>query len=324
MIRENFRDNGADISDDQSHVNEPNLAPEPLDMFQHQSVLLAELTEGFALTPGGHYLDATVGGGGHSACWLQQGIPIHLTIIDQDPLAITAALSRLTPLVTEQMGSSSAASLTAWQGNFADYASPAEQFDGIIADLGVSSPQFDQPERGFSFRYTAPLDMRMNPDQELTAAEIVNHWSERDLVQIFSEYGEERFSRRIARRIVTQRPLHTTTELAETIIQSVPGKFRHGRIHPATRVFQALRITVNQELDVLSQFIQQAATWLKPSGRLGIISFHSLEDRIVKHRFRELETLKPLTKKPIRPTTGECRQNSRARSAKLRWAEKIT
>ena len=195
-------------------------------------------------------------------------------------------------------------------------------FDGIIADLGVSSPQLDIPERGFSFRASAPLDMRMDLSQEITAAEIVNHWNEVSLANLIYEYGEERFSRRIAKKIVQQRPFRTTTDLAEAIASTVPGKYRHGRIHPATRTFQALRIEVNQELKSLAKFIDNAPTWLKPGGKIGIISFHSLEDRIVKHRFRNSELLEVITKKPITAQTDEQRENPRSRSAKLRFASR--
>lgn len=295
-----------------------NVAEE--NQFRHVSVLLSEMVANLAVTPGGCYLDATVGGGGHSDALLQLGIPVQLTIVDRDPQAIAAAVGRLTPLVQSLEG----ASLTPWQGNFAEFPGMEAQFDGIIADLGVSSPQLDQGDRGFSFRHSAPLDMRMDQSQELTAAEIINHWSEADLARIFYEYGEERLSRRLARQIVHQRPFQTTTALAEAIARGVPAKYRYGRIHPATRVFQGLRIAVNDELGSLETLITKAANWLKPGGRLGIISFHSLEDRIVKHRFRDAETLKVLTKKPILPSQEEQRGNPRARSAKLRWAEKVT
>ncbi|MGA1623630.1 MAG: 16S rRNA (cytosine(1402)-N(4))-methyltransferase RsmH [Synechocystis sp.] len=295
-----------------------NVAEE--NQFRHVSVLLSEMVANLAVTPGGCYLDATVGGGGHSDALLQLGIPVQLTIVDRDPQAITAAVERLTPLVQSLEG----ASLTPWQGNFAEFPGMEAQFDGIIADLGVSSPQLDQGDRGFSFRHSAPLDMRMDPSQGLTAAEIINHWSEADLARIFYEYGEERLSRRLARQIVHQRPFQTTTAMAEAIARGVPAKYRYGRIHPATRVFQGLRIAVNDELGSLETLIAKAANWLKPGGRLGIISFHSLEDRIVKHRFRDAEDLKVLTKKPILPSQEEQRSNPRARSAKLRWAEKVT
>ena len=211
-----------------------------------------------------------------------------------------------------------------WQGNFADYQPGERLFDGVVADLGVSSPQLDVAERGFSFRHSAPLDMRMDRSVGITAAEIVNHWREVSIADLIYEYGEERFSRRIAKKIVQQRPFQTTTDLAQAIASTVPGKYRHGRIHPATRTFQALRIEVNQELKSLEKLIANAPTWLKPGGIIGIISFHSLEDRIVKHRFRESELLNVITKKPIIAQSDEQRTNPRSRSAKLRFASRKT
>ncbi|MEM8829298.1 MAG: 16S rRNA (cytosine(1402)-N(4))-methyltransferase RsmH, partial [Cyanobacteria bacterium P01_G01_bin.19] len=175
-------------------------------------------------------------------------------------------------------------------------------------------------ERGFSFRAEAPLDMRMDRSKGITAAEIVNHWKEVSLADLIYTYGEERFSRRIAKAIVQKRPFRTTTALAQAIASTVPGKYRHGRIHPATRTFQALRIEVNQELKSLEKFIEVAPTWLKPEGIISIISFHSLEDRIVKHRFRKHDLLKVITKKPITAQQDEQRANPRSRSAKLRFA----
>jgi 16S rRNA (cytosine1402-N4)-methyltransferase len=181
---------------------------------------------------------------------------------------------------------------------------------------------FDFPERGFSFRHEADLDMRMDRRESLTAAEVINDWDEGELADIFFKYGEERLSRRIARRIVEQRPFKTTTELAEAIAHSVPRKYRYGRIHPATRVFQALRIVVNQELTSLETFLNSAPSWLKIGGRIGFISFHSLEDRLVKHTLRE-SSLRVLTKKPITAQEDELASNPRSRSAKLRLAERI-
>jgi 16S rRNA (cytosine1402-N4)-methyltransferase len=282
--------------------------------FNHHSVLREELITGLEISAEGEYLDATVGGGGHSELILSQDEKIKLVAIDRDQTAIAAVKIRLASYYPQQ--------LEFWQGNFADYQPDNVLFDGIIADLGVSSPQLDIPERGFSFRHTAPLDMRMDRSQEITAAEIINHWKEVSLADLFYEYGEERFSRRIAKAIVQQRPFQTTTELAEAIASSVPGKYRHGRIHPATRTFQALRIEVNEELKSLERFITNAPTWLKPGGIIGIISFHSLEDRIVKHRFRNSDLLEVITKKPIVAQRDEQRENPRSRSAKLRFAKK--
>lgn len=282
--------------------------------FKHLSVLGRELIAGLDILPAGKYLDATAGGGGHSELILNQGQKIKLIAIDRDEMAIAAVKEKLANYYPQQ--------LEFWQGNFADYQPKDILFDGIIADLGVSSPQLDIAERGFSFRHTAPLDMRMDRSQRTTAAEIVNHWQEVSLADLIYEYGEERFSRRIAKKIVQQRPFKTTTELAEAIASTVPGKYRHGRIHPATRTFQALRIEVNQELKSLEKFIAQAPNWLQPGGKIGIISFHSLEDRIVKHCFRGSELLEVITKKPITADRDEQRANPRSRSAKLRFARR--
>ena len=282
--------------------------------FKHLSVLSRELIAGLDILPAGKYLDATAGGGGHSELILNQGPEIKLIAIDRDEMAIAAVKEKLANYYPQQ--------LEFWQGNFADYQPKNILFDGIIADLGVSSPQLDVAERGFSFRNTAPLDMRMDRSQRTTAAEIVNHWKEVSLANLIYEYSEHRFSRLTAKQIVPQRPFQTTTELAEAIASTVPGKYRHGRIHPATRTFQALRIEVNQELKSLEKFIAQAPNWLKPGGKIGIISFHSLEDRIVKHCFRGSDLLEVITKKPITADRDEQRANPRSRSAKLRFAQR--
>ena len=281
--------------------------------FFHIPVLGQEVITGLAVRSPGHYLDATVGGGGHSQLILAVAPDVKVTALDQDEQAIAAAQLKLAEFDDR---------IQFHRTNFASYHPNEQTFDGILADLGVSSTHFDAPERGFSFRHEAPLDMRMDQRQDLTAAEAINHWDVTKLADVFYTYGEERLSRRIARRIVEQRPFQTTTQLAETIAYSVPKSYRYGRIHPATRVFQALRIAVNRELDVLETFISQAPEWLKPGGRIAIISFHSLEDRIVKHRFRESSLLKVLTKKPILPQETETSENPRARSAKLRIAER--
>ena len=284
------------------------------DAFSHRSVLSRELIAGLHIKTGGQYLDATVGGGGHSELILSAAENVKVTAIDRDEQAIAAVKARLAQFYPQQ--------LQFWPGNFAEYQPDNLLFEGIIADLGVSSPQLDVPERGFSFRHTAPLDMRMDRSQSLTAAEIINHWQEVSLANLIYEYGEERLSRRIAQKIVRQRPFQTTTELANAIAECVPSRYRHGRIHPATRTFQALRIEVNQELKSLEKLIANAPTWLKPGGIIGIISFHSLEDRIVKHRFRNNELLEVITKKPITAQRDEQRENPRSRSAKLRFAKR--
>lgn len=282
-------------------------------IFSHRSVLHRELIAGLEIVTQGRYLDATAGGGGHSELILSQGQDVQLVAIDRDETAISAVKSRLAEYDYQ---------LQLWQGNFADYRPNGLLFDGIVADLGVSSPQLDVAERGFSFRASAPLDMRMDRSTGITAAAIVNHWQEVSLADLIYTYGEERFSRRIAKQIVRQRPFQTTTELAQAIASAVPRKYRHGRIHPATRTFQALRIEVNQELKSLEKLIELAPTWLKPGGKIGIISFHSLEDRIVKHHFRDSELLEVITKKPITAGSQEQRENPRSRSAKLRFARR--
>ncbi|NJL01966.1 MAG: 16S rRNA (cytosine(1402)-N(4))-methyltransferase RsmH [Spirulinaceae cyanobacterium SM2_1_0] len=277
----------------------------------HIPVLSQPLLAGLAVRPGGWYLDATVGGGGHSEQILAAA-DVHLVAIDRDADALTAARARL--------GSDR---VTYWHGNFADYEPPSGvKFAGAIADLGVNSSQLDRAERGFSFQQTAPLDMRLDLRQDLTAAEIVNHWDEKALADLIYQYGEERLSRRIARRIVSQRPFGTTTALAGAIAAAVPATYRHGRIHPATRSFQALRIAVNGELAALDRFLARAPDWLQAGGKLGIISFHSLEDRRVKYAFRDDDRLQVLTKKPLVAAETEQRANPRSRSAKLRLAER--
>ncbi|MGM3308643.1 16S rRNA (cytosine(1402)-N(4))-methyltransferase RsmH [Anabaena sp. WFMT] len=289
----------------------------PLDLeeitFSHIPVLSQEVITGLNIQPGGHYLDLTVGGGGHSRLILGSAEDVKVTAVDQDEDALKAAKENLSEFGDR---------VNFIHSNFANYQFPENTYDGILADLGVSSYHLDNPERGFSFRNTASLDMRMNQQQSLTAGDIINEWDEKELADIFFQYGEERLSRRIARRIVEKRPFQTTTELADAIAYSVPAKYRHGRIHPATRVFQALRIAVNDELKVLETLIAKAPLALVPGGRIVIISFHSLEDRLVKHGLRNSPMLKVLTKKPIIAGEEEISQNVRSRSAKLRIAEK--
>jgi len=290
----------------------------PLDLeelaFSHISVLGREVIEGLAVRPGGHYLDVTVGGGGHSRLIVEASEDVRVTAVDQDEDALAAAKKELAEFGDR---------IQFIYSNFADYQFTPNTFDGILADLGVSSYHLDQAERGFSFRQAANLDMRMDRGRSLTAADVINNWDEAELADIFFKYGEERLSRRIARRIVERRPLHTTTELADAIASSVPPKYRYGRIHPATRVFQALRIVVNDELKSLETFLDKAPNALVPGGRIAIISFHSLEDRPVKHGLRNSPLLKVLTKKPIIAQEEEISQNPRSRSAKLRVAERV-
>ncbi|WP_322815385.1 16S rRNA (cytosine(1402)-N(4))-methyltransferase RsmH [Chloroflexus sp.] len=296
--------------------------------FQHTPVLLTEVLTMLAPRPAGRYLDATVGGGGHALAVLQAAQPGgRLLGIDADPAALAATAARLQAAgLTEQA--------VLCHGSFADLATLAatagfSAFDGILFDLGVSSYQLDTPERGFSFAADGPLDMRLDPTQGLTAADMVNRLSECELADIIFLYGEEHAARRIARAIVEHRrtqPFQRTAELAEVVVRAVGG--RHGRIHPATRTFQALRIAVNQELDRLRAALPQAVDLLAPGGRLAVISFHSLEDRIVKQFLRaeasgETPRLTIVTKKPIVPTAAEVANNPRARSAKLRVAARI-
>lgn len=280
----------------------------------HVPVLSRELIEGLAVRPGGHYLDATVGGGGHSHLILAAAVDVQLTAIDRDEQAISAAKNQL---------ASYGDRVHFIQANFAGYKPQKTLFDGIVADLGVSSYHLDTAERGFSFRHEANLDMRMDRRQSLTAEAVINHWDETQLADIFFKYGEERLSRRIARSIVEQRPFYTTTQLAQAIAHCVPRQYRYGRIHPATRVFQALRIAVNEELTSLETFLNLAPTWLALGGRIAVISFHSLEDRLVKHSLRASPLLRVLTKKPITAQADELEKNPRSRSAKLRIAERI-
>ena len=282
--------------------------------FSHIPVLGREVIEGLAVRPGGHYLDVTVGGGGHSRLILEAAADVRVTAVDQDEDALAASRKELAEFGDR---------IQFIHSNFADCEFTLNTFDGILADLGVSSYHLDQPERGFSFRQAANLDMRMDRGRSLTAADVINNWNEADLADIFFKYGEERLSRRIARRIVERRPLQTTVELAEAIASSVPPKYRYGRIHPATRVFQALRIVVNDELKSLEIFLDKAPNALVPGGRIAIISFHSLEDRPVKHGLRNSPLLKVLTKKPIIAQEEEISHNPRSRSAKLRIAQKL-
>lgn len=278
----------------------------------HIPVLPQEVIEGLNLVESGRYLDTTVGGGGHSALILSHR-GTTLTAIDRDGVAIQTAQERLREYNDR---------VTFWHGNFGDFV-PSISFNGIVADLGVSSGQLDTADRGFSFRHEAPLDMRMDQSQALTAADIVNHYDETAIAHILYTLGEERFSRRIAKGIVQSRPIETTTQLAQIVRRSVPGVYQHGRIHCATRTFQALRLAVNQELESLQKWLDVVPEWLAPGGRLVVISFHSLEDRIVKNAFKQDERLIVINKKPIVPTAEEIARNPRARSAKLRIAEKI-
>jgi len=302
----------------------------------HVPVLLKEAIDFLAVRRGGTYIDATVGLGGHSLEIAKRlGAPGHLIGFDKDPKALEIAKSVVgrSSLVVGQEKQQQADWPTAEfrHGSFADLADDrrptSERVHGILADLGVSSLQFSDPTRGFSFQVDGPLDMRMNPQSEPTAEQVVNQFDERELADLIYEFGEERRSRRIARAIVRSRPILTTAQLAAVISAAArPMNQAERRIHPATRTFQALRIFVNRELDDLRKLLQAAPQLLKPGGRLVVISFHSLEDRIVKDAMREgakQGQFRLLTKKPVTPGEEEIDRNPRARSAKLRAAERV-
>jgi 16S rRNA (cytosine1402-N4)-methyltransferase len=286
----------------------------------HVPVLLKEAIDFLAVKRGGTYLDATVGLGGHS-CEIAKrlGAPGHLIGFDKDPAALERAREKLTALDEPP-------EITLIHGSFAEVAeriAPAS-LDGLMADLGVSSLQLGDAARGFSFQAEGPLDMRMNPMSGETAEQVVNHLDERKLADVIYEFGEERRSRRIARAIVRSRPIRTTQHLVE-VISTAARSMKHERIHPATRTFQALRIFVNRELDDLKALLEAAPSVLKPGGRLVVISFHSLEDRIVKDALRggKDKYFSVLTKKPLTASDEEIDRNPRSRSAKMRAAERM-
>jgi 16S rRNA (cytosine1402-N4)-methyltransferase len=274
------------------------------------------------------YIDCTVGYSGHAEKILEaSGSNSRLIGIDRDEVAIAASREKLARFGGRAV---------LFHGHFVDLKrhlslSGISQVDGILFDLGVSSPQLEEPARGFSFQGDGPLDMRMDQSMSGTAAELVNRWPEAQLADAIFQFGEERFSRRIANAIVRARqryPLTTTKELVSVIEGAVPANYRHGRLHCATRTFQALRIAVNQELDCLEPALRDAVDVLSPGGRLCVISFHSLEDRIVKHTLRTLSStddpaLVVLTKKPQVPSREESGRNPRSRSAKLRAAQRV-
>lgn len=310
--------------------------------FNHETVLLHETVDVLALKPDGVYVDCTLGGAGHSEYLLSQlSEEGHLYAFDQDERALENAKIRLAPFVEKGM-------VTFIKSNFRFIKEELNQIgifevDGILYDLGVSSPQLDEAERGFSYHQDAPLDMRMDTQAPLTAKEIVNTWSYHELIRIFYRYGEEKFSKQIARKIEAARevaPIETTGELVELIKEGIPAPARRKGGHPAKRVFQAIRIAVNDELSAVEDSLEAAISLIKVGGRVSVITFHSLEDRIVKSIFKEHSALpklppglpvmptefqpelKLVNRKPIIPTEEELEQNNRARSAKLRIAEK--
>ena len=286
----------------------------------HVPVLLKGAIDFLAVRRGGTYIDATVGLGGHSLEIAKRlGAPGHLIGFDKDPKALEIARERLSHEDWPR--------LELLHGSFAELVKNQEPraTNGILADLGVSSLQISDAARGFSFQADGPLDMRMNPLSEPTAEQVVNQIDERELADLIYEFGEERRSRRIARAIVRSRPIRTTRQLVE-VVSAAARSMKHERIHPATRTFQALRIFVNHELDDLQALLKVAPGVLKPGGRLVMISFHSLEDRIVKDALREGAKqgwYRLLTKKPVTASEEEIDRNPRSRSAKMRAAEKV-
>jgi 16S rRNA (cytosine1402-N4)-methyltransferase len=288
-------------------------------MAEHIPVLLDEVTQFLNPKPGGRFIDATLGAGGHTRAVLDCTAPDgRVLAIDQDESALSRAKETL-----QSFGSR----VVFVHSNFRAVRMIAEQqrfmeCDGVLADIGISSMMVDDASRGFSFMREGPLDMRMDRAQALTAADVVNTYSEKEIADIIYMYGEERRSRPIARSVVRARPLHRTTDLVRAI-ERVSGSPRHGQIHPATRTFQALRIYVNDELKSLEEFIDSSMTVIRSGGRLAVITFHSLEDRIVKQKFRgSTESGRVLTKKVVTASDEEVRRNPRARSAKLRVWER--
>ncbi|MCW0952664.1 16S rRNA (cytosine(1402)-N(4))-methyltransferase RsmH [Weissella ceti] len=310
--------------------------------FDHTTVLLHEAIDNLNVQPDGTYVDATLGGGGHSGLLASQLTTGKLWSFDQDITAIRYNQENLADELA-------AGKIDFIQDNFRNLAADlAEQgvfgIDGIVYDLGVSSPQFDDGQRGFSYNYDAPLDMRMNQDQELNARTVVNEWSFHELLRILSRYGEEKFAKQIARAIERQReiaPIETTFELVEVIKSAIPAPARRTGGHPAKKSFQAIRIAVNDELGVVEDSLQQALEILNVGGRIAVITFHSLEDRLVKTMFKEKTSIpelpaglpiipdemqpdyKLVSRKPILPGEVEMAENHRAHSAKLRVIERL-
>ena len=307
--------------------------------FVHKSVLLDETIEGLAIKPDGIYLDGTLGGGGHSSEICRRLAGGHLIGIDQDEEALAAASERLKPFQDK---------ITLVRDNYCNAPEVIKNLgitgvDGLVLDLGVSSYQLDNVERGFSYRYDTALDMRMDTRQSLTAREIINEYPERELYRIIRDYGEDQFAKNIAKHIAAARkekPIETTGELNELIKAAIPARMRANGGHPSKRTFQAIRIECNHELDVLKNSLDELIAMLNPGGRICIITFHSLEDRIVKSAFRKNENPctcppdfpvcvcgkksqgKVITRKPVLPGGEELETNSRSKSAKLRIFEK--
>ena len=311
--------------------------------FKHVTVLLPEAVAGLNVQPAGTYVDGTLGGGGHTSAILGQLTTGHLYSFDQDETAIDYNRDRLKDALA-------AGKLTLIEDNFRHLqkdlaAQGVHKVDGVLYDLGVSSPQFDDAQRGFSYQLDAPLDMRMNQGQSLSAMEVVNEWPYERLVRILYRYGEERFAKQIARKIEQRRqrePIRTTFELVDVIKEAIPAAARRHGGHPAKKSFQAIRIAVNDELGALEESLEQALAMLAVGGRISVITFQSLEDRLVKTMFKEKSSIsddlpqglpvipegmspdfKLINRKPILPGTQELAENHRAHSAKLRIIEKI-
>ncbi|KAF0468436.1 16S rRNA (cytosine(1402)-N(4))-methyltransferase RsmH [Pediococcus pentosaceus] len=311
--------------------------------FKHTTVLLEETVNGLDVKEDGIYVDCTLGGGGHSRLILSKlGENGHLYSFDQDQTAIDYNQKNLAEYVAKGQ-------VTFVKSNFRNLKNELNHLgidgvDGVLYDLGVSSPQFDDAERGFSYRFDAPLDMRMDQTQKLNAREVVNEWSYNDLVRIFFRYGEEKYSKQVARKIESTReekPIETTGELADLIKSAIPAAARRTGGHPAKKIFQAIRIAVNDELGALEESLEQALQILNPAGRMSVITFQSLEDRLVKRMFKEQteigdlpaglpiipDDMKPkyklINRKPIIPSEDELEENRRSHSAKLRIIEKL-
>ena len=309
-------------------------------MFEHKSVLLNEAIESLNIKEDGIYVDCTLGGGGHSKEILKRLTTGHLYSFDQDDHAIAAATSRLQEISDH---------FTIINSNFVNiktrlYEHGVKQVDGVLYDLGVSSPQFDEESRGFSYRFDGPLDMRMNQHQSLSAYDVVNSYSYNDLVRILYNYGDEKFAKSIARHIEQERmkkPIQTTFELVEIVKQAIPARARRTGGHPAKRTFQAIRIEVNDELNVFEKSLNDALSMLKVGGRVSVITFQSLEDKIAKYTFNEITSMpeipkniavipdnmqprfKKVTRKPITASEAELEENYRSHSAKLRVVERV-
>ncbi len=309
-------------------------------MFKHKSVLLNEAIESLNIKEDGLYVDCTLGGGGHSEEILKRLTTGHLYCFDQDDHAIEAATTRLQDISDH---------FTIINSNFVNIKTKlhelgVEKVDGVLYDLGVSSPQFDEESRGFSYRFDGPLDMRMNQRQSLSAYDVVNNYSYSDLVRILYKYGDEKFAKSIARHIEQERakkPIQTTFELVEIVKQAIPARARRTGGHPAKRTFQAIRIEVNDELNVFEKSLNDALSMLNIGGRVSVITFQSLEDKIAKYTFNEITSMpeipkniavipdnmqprfKKVTRKPITATEAELQENYRSHSAKLRVVERV-